>query len=32
MLEDRKPRQILEARVEGKRGRGRPRNVWMDDI
>jgi hypothetical protein len=30
--EDRKPRQILEARTEGKRGRGRPRKVWMDDI
>ena len=32
MAEDRKPRQILEARIEGKRGRGRPRKVWMDDI
>ena len=32
MAEDRKPRQILEARREGKRGRGRPRKVWMDDI
>jgi hypothetical protein len=32
MAEDRNPRQILEARVEGKRGRGRPRKVWMDDI
>jgi hypothetical protein len=31
MAEDRKPRQILEARIEGKRGRGRPRKVWMDD-
>ena len=30
--EERKPRQILEARIEGKRGRGRPRKVWMDDI
>jgi hypothetical protein len=29
--EDRKPRQILEARIEGKTGRGRPRKVWMDD-
>jgi hypothetical protein len=29
---DRKPRQILEARIEGKRGRGRPRKVWMDNI
>jgi hypothetical protein len=28
MAEDRKPRQILE----GKRGRGRPRKVWIDDI
>jgi hypothetical protein len=32
MAEDRKQRQILEARREGKRGRGRPRKVWMDDI
>jgi hypothetical protein len=32
MVEDRKPRQILEARIDGKRGRGRPRKVWMDDI
>jgi hypothetical protein len=32
MAEDRKPRQILEARREGKRGRGRPRRVWMNDI
>jgi hypothetical protein len=32
MAEDRKPRQILEARIEGTRGRGRPRKVWMDDI
>jgi hypothetical protein len=32
MAEDRKPRRILEARIEGKRGRGRPRKVWMDDI
>jgi hypothetical protein len=32
MAEDRNPRQILEARKEGKRGRGRPRKVWMDDI
>jgi hypothetical protein len=32
MAEERKPRQILEARIEGKRGRGRPRKVWMDDI
>jgi hypothetical protein len=31
MAEERKPRQILEARTEGKRGRGRPRKVWMDD-
>jgi hypothetical protein len=28
MEEDRKPRQILETRIEGKRGRGRPRKVW----
>jgi hypothetical protein len=32
MAEDRKPRQILESRIEGKRGRSRPRKVWMDDI
>jgi hypothetical protein len=32
MAEDRKPRKILEARIEGKRGRSRPRKVWMDDI
>ena len=32
MAEARKPRQILEARIEGKKGRGRPRKVWMDDI
>ena len=27
MAEDRKPRQILEARIEGRRGRGRSRKV-----
>jgi hypothetical protein len=27
-----KPRQILEARIEEKRGRGTPRKEWMDDI
>jgi hypothetical protein len=32
MAEDRKPRQILEARIEGTRRRGRPRKVWMDNI
>jgi hypothetical protein len=32
MAEDRKPRQILEARIEGMRGRGRPRKVCMDEI
>jgi hypothetical protein len=32
MAEDRKLRQILETMIEGKRGRGRPRKVWMDDI
>jgi hypothetical protein len=32
MAEDRKPRQILQARIEGKRERGRPRKVWMNDI
>jgi hypothetical protein len=30
MAEERKPRQILEARIEGKRGR--PIKVWMDDV
>jgi hypothetical protein len=30
--EDRKPRQILDARIQGKRGRGKPRKVWMDDF
>jgi hypothetical protein len=32
MAEDRKPRQILEAKIEEKRERCRPRKVWMDDI
>jgi hypothetical protein len=32
MAEDRQPRQILEARIEAKRGRCRPRKLWMDDI
>jgi hypothetical protein len=32
MAENRQPRQILEARIEGKRQRGRPRKLWMDDI
>jgi hypothetical protein len=32
MAEDRKPRRILEARIKGKRGRDRPRKVWMDHI
>jgi hypothetical protein len=32
MAEVRKPRQMLEARMEGKRVRGRPIKVWMDDI
>jgi hypothetical protein len=32
MAEDRKLRQILEARTEGKRGRGRQRKEWMGDI
>jgi hypothetical protein len=31
MAEDRKPRQILEVRIEGKRGRDRSRKVWMGD-
>jgi hypothetical protein len=31
MTEDRKSRQILEARIEGKRERGSPRKVWLDD-
>ena len=25
-------RLLLEARIEGKRGRGRPRAMWMDNI
>jgi hypothetical protein len=32
MAEDRKPRHLLEARIEGKRERGRPRKVWTDDV
>jgi hypothetical protein len=32
MAEDRTPRQILQARIEGKRGTDRTRKVWMDDI
>jgi hypothetical protein len=32
MAEDRKPTQMLEARIEGKRRRDRPRKAWMDDI
>jgi hypothetical protein len=32
MAKDRKPRQIREARIEGKKGRGRSRKVWMDYI
>ena len=25
-------RQLLEARIDGKGGRGRPRTMWMDNI
>jgi hypothetical protein len=32
VVEDRKPRQIVETRREGKRLRSRPRKVWMNDI
>ena len=28
MKEDRKPREVMEARPEGRRGRGRPRLEW----
>ena len=28
MEEDRKPREVMEARPEGRRGRGRPRLEW----
>ena len=29
---ERKPRQMMEVRVEEKRGRGRPRTTYMDNI
>ena len=32
MAEKRKPRQILEDRPIGKRGRGRPRKTWENVI
>ena len=32
MDETRKPRQIMEARTEGRRGRDRPRKVYMDKM
>ena len=32
MDERRKPRQIMEVRTEGRRGRGRPRKAYMDKI
>ena len=32
MDERRTPRQIMDARMEGRRGRGRPRKLYMDKI
>ena len=32
MDERRKPKQIMEARTKGRRGRGRPRKGYMDKI
>ena len=32
MDEERKPRQMMEVRTEGRRGRGRPRMSYMDNI
>ena len=32
MDERRKSKQIMEARTEGRRGRGRPNKVYMDGI
>ena len=32
MYERRKPRKIMEARTEGRQGRGRPRKAYIDKI
>ena len=32
MNEERKPRQIWEVKVEGRKPRGRPRNTWEERI
>ena len=32
MDERRKPKQIMEARTDGRRGKGRPRKAYMDKI
>ena len=32
MDERRKPRQIIEARTEGRQGRGRSKKAYMDKI
>ena len=32
MDKNRIPRKCLEARIEGKRSRGRPRRTWLDSV